>query len=267
MTPPPDSVPAIAFTRKLVKSIVMTFPYSATHNGNAKAMEEQLYEEHKPYLDYLEQVIRDHCDHYFKSLFPEHILSHAIVRNTRAVIRSIAEDAISIMNYLKSLVPDDPEKLEISWISPTGLKVRQRYTLPEKGDKIALEYSGMKIYLQKLGKSKKADCHKHKQGISPNFVHSCDAAHMMKTVNTAKAAGIDSFLMIHDSYATHAADMEALRGILREEFVKMYTNDKPLEKLRQTLLPAKEREAGKVPAIAIGDFDIAQVLESEYFFS
>jgi DNA-directed RNA polymerase len=81
------------------------------------------------------------------------------------------------------------------------------------------------------------------------------------------APGIDSFLMIHDSYATHAADMEALRRILREEFVKMYANDKPLEKLRQALLSEETRNAGKVPEIAVGDFDIAQVLESEYFFS
>jgi DNA-directed RNA polymerase len=213
MTPPPDSVPAIAFTRKLLKSIVMTFPYSATHNGNAKGMEERLCAEHKPHLDYLGQVIGKR---YCESFLPEHILSHAIVRNTRAVIRNIAGDAIRIMNYLKSMAPDDPKKPEISWISPTGLKVRQRYAQPENGDKIALEYSDMKIYLQKPGKSKKANCRKHKQGISPNFVHSCDAAHMMKTVNAAKAAGIDSFLMIHDSYATHAADMEALRGILRE---------------------------------------------------
>lgn len=262
----PDTVKAIAFNRKLVKSIVMTFPYSATHNGNVKGIVERLSDNaYQPYLAYLAPQGIYQLDH---------VLAHAIVRNTRAVIRETVKDAILIMAYLKNLLPDDPKKTEISWFTPTGLRVNQHYANQDADNMTTLEYSGMSIKLYRFGAGKTANYRKHKQGISPNFVHSCDAAHMMKTVNAAKAAGINSFLTIHDSYATHAADMENLSRILREEFVKMYTEDNPdhpLKKLRQALPPTEKQGTKKKPRekveLTIGDFDINEVLGSDYFFS
>jgi DNA-directed RNA polymerase len=178
------------------------------------------------------------------------------------------------MDYLKSLLPNDPSKPVISWTSPIGMDVNQHYAQADDSNTVTLEYSRMKIYLQKRGEGKTAKLHKHKQGISPNFVHSCDAAHMMKTVNAAKTAGIDSFLMVHDSYATHAADMDTLGKILREEFVEMYSKDNqehPMKALRRALPPTETQKTGKKRKRKVemphGDFDINEVLKSEYFFS
>ncbi len=257
-------VKPISFTRKLIKSIVMTFPYSATHNGNVNGMVEQLRSNiYLPYWNYL----RENASSFYQ---PEHAFAHAIVRNTRAVIR----DVLLIYKIIEFSSKNKCFKAPLSWVSPTGLSVHQYYAKPDVSNRITLEYSGMKIYLQKLCRGKTALLHKHKQGISPNFVHSCDAAHMMKTVNAAKTAGIDSFLMIHDSYATHAADVEKLSRILREEFVKMYAKDNPehpLEKLRQAFSSADESKRGKrskkKQTLTMGDFDINEVLQSDYFFS
>jgi len=71
--------------------------------------------------------------------------------------------------------------------------------------------------------------------------------------------------MIHDSYGTHAADTQALARSLRESFVEIYAEDR--------LLRTAHEVAEYAPQVALpeppkrGDFDIQEVLKSEFFFS
>lgn len=67
------------------------------------------------------------------------------------------------------------------------------------------------------------DVAKQSWALAANFVHSLDAAHLMLTVNRCFETGIDSFEPVHDSFATHACDIDLLNRILREEFVKMHS--------------------------------------------
>ena len=62
-------------------------------------------------------------------------------------------------------------------------------------------------------------------GISPNFVHSLDAAALHKTICTAVFAGVTHFAMIHDSYGTLAPDVDVLMGSLRRAFSDIFTTD------------------------------------------
>ena len=72
--------------------------------------------------------------------------------------------------------------------------------------------------------------------------------------------------MVHDCYATHAADAETMKEVLRETFVSMYFTRDPLAELRDGLL-------GVWPTLEIpeppsqGKLDVEQVLQSDYFFS
>lgn len=267
----PENIKKPEFTRSLIKSIVMTFPYSATHRGNVRGLEDEFDKNYKPYIDWLAQVKpKDVIPAYYK---PKDIIANPIVRISRGIIQEAMPDAVCIMQYLKGLLPDDKKKPKVSWVSPVGLTVNQFYAAPEKSNTIYLEYSDLSISLQKYGRGRKAALKKHNSAISPNFVHSCDAAHMMKTVNASRSEGVDSFLMVHDSFATHAADMEKLSKILRDEFVKMYTDQNPLEILASALRVnmeqsiKKKKKKVKVEKIVFGDFDIRQVMEAEYFFS
>jgi hypothetical protein len=65
------------------------------------------------------------------------------------------------------------------------------------------------------------------RGVAANFVHSLDAAHLQRTVVAAARVG-NPMLTIHDCYAALAPDAAQLNAILREEFVKMYTEHDPL---------------------------------------
>ena len=101
-------------------------------------------------------------------------------------------------------------------------------------------------------------------GFSPNFVHSLDASHMFLTSLRAREADI-AFAGVHDSYWSHAADMDDLGRILRESFITIH--QKPLlhdlsQQLREQYPKVKLPEPPET-----GTFDLSQVLRSPYFFS
>ena len=58
-------------------------------------------------------------------------------------------------------------------------------------------------------------------GISPNFMHSMDAAHMSLVI----ADWEGNFGAVHDSFATHACDVELLLAHTKRKFIDMYDVD------------------------------------------
>ncbi|KAG5527768.1 hypothetical protein RHGRI_028646 [Rhododendron griersonianum] len=62
---------------------------------------------------------------------------------------------------------------------------------------------------------------RQRTAFPPNFVHSLDGSHMMMTAVACKKAGLN-FAGVHDSYWTHACDVEEMNRILREKFVELY---------------------------------------------
>jgi DNA-directed RNA polymerase len=67
-------------------------------------------------------------------------------------------------------------------------------------------------------------------------------------------------MMVHDDYACHAADAEKLAVILRDEFVRMYSDHDPLAEY------ALDHPAAGPPP-PMGSMDIAEVRNSPYFFN
>jgi DNA-directed RNA polymerase len=110
-------------------------------------------------------------------------------------------------------------------------------------------------------------------GISPNFVHGCDAAHLMKTINLCSTEGdIKHFSMIHDSYGTHAGDIDELSIYLRKAFVMQYSSN-ILDEFREQIIVQLE-SAGREdlakqirPLPEYGELDLDAVMDSEYFFA
>lgn len=158
------------------------------------------------------------------------------------------------------------ESLPVIWNTPTGLKVMQEYTTSEQ-KRLELTFQKVRMRLSIDVASKKIDKRKQGSGISPNWVHSMDAAHMQLTVARCHAEGIRSFSLIHDSYGTHAGNSWALAQFLREEFVKMYGDHDVLAEFAQEI-GAMLPEGTKLPPLPPkGSLDLAQVLESPFFFA
>jgi DNA-directed RNA polymerase len=105
-------------------------------------------------------------------------------------------------------------------------------------------------------------------GIAPNFVHSLDAAHCMKTVNKCQEFGVQNFSMVHDSYGTLAADVGKLAYYLRETFIEQYSVDVLQafhDEVVQQLPPELAAELPPLPKK--GGLDLPQVRQSRYFFA
>jgi DNA-directed RNA polymerase len=75
---------------------------------------------------------------------------------------------------------------------------------------------------------------KQSTAFPPNFIHSLDATHMMLSAIACQRAGLD-FAAVHDSYWTHACDIDTMSSILRDAFVKLHSRD-IMNKLREELI-------------------------------
>jgi DNA-directed RNA polymerase len=160
------------------------------------------------------------------------------------------------------------EELPVRWTTPVGFPVMQAYpALEQRRVKTAINGTILKLMMNK--EKEVLDRRKQSQGISPNFIHSCDAAHLMLTVSRAKQEGIKSFAMIHDSFGTTAGETETLYRVVRESFIEMYSEIAVLEAFRDELagqLSDKAR-AKLEPLPERGTLDLTQVSESRFCFA
>ena len=79
------------------------------------------------------------------------------------------------------------------------------------------------------------------------------------------------FSLIHDSYSVHACDVDVLHKVLREEFRDIYSVNQ-LEFLKdlfnnQLMMHDTKTKIEVDTAALMGEYDIEEVLEAEYFFS
>ncbi|KAK2594768.1 DNA-directed RNA polymerase [Conoideocrella luteorostrata] len=65
---------------------------------------------------------------------------------------------------------------------------------------------------------------KQLQGFPPNFIHSLDASHMLLSALQCHEKDLN-FAAVHDSFWTHAADIDTMNGVLREAFIQIHEED------------------------------------------
>jgi len=150
------------------------------------------------------------------------------------------------------------------WINPVNFPVMQHY--PDYSSSVVHTDMFGKIHLKCRQEELSNSFHQNKNGIAPNFIHSMDSAHLVRTILRLKDEGINSIQCIHDDYGTHACDTDFLFRAVREEFVSMYTQ-------RDWLMSWKKEQERLSPSIKLDDppakgtLDITGVLNSKYFFT
>ena len=102
------------------------------------------------------------------------------------------------------------------------------------------------------------------QAISPNFIHSLDAAHMFLTIHCLIQAGVFSLSMVHDSYGCRPNDVKHMQDALRKMFLKIHEVNQ-LQVFKRQI----ENQLGvQLPDVPdTGNMDIRGVLDSSYFFA
>lgn len=239
--------------RKTVKRGVMTTPYGAKRYG----LKDQLMAE----LLKHDIKISPHEDNFKPCAYLGEKLYAAIGETVIA-----ARNAMDWLQETAKLF--SKEGLPITWTTPSGFNVRQEYK-KQILRRIKTYWGSSNVQLSLQQDTDKLDKMRQVNGISPNFIHSLDASHLHLTVCKCLDAGITDFAMIHDSYATHAANTDLLNQLLREAFVEQYASKDIMADFREQILAQVPPElAAKIPLLPPkGSLDLSLVLQSKYFFA
>ena len=183
----------------------------------------------------------------------------------RQSISEIVVSAVQVMEWLCVVAGKvAAEGHPVSWTAPTGFPVLQEYYQQTSKRVITTTVHGrMKLSLRES--TGVVDRRRQANGVSPNLVHSLDAAALVFCVDGCMSAGIRHFAMIHDSYGTLAADTEAMTVCLREAFIGTYSTD-VLEAFRREVQPLCLNEELPPPPDK-GSLDLDLVRQSRFFFA
>ncbi|OAQ65966.1 mitochondrial DNA-directed RNA polymerase [Pochonia chlamydosporia 170] len=226
-------------TRKVVKQTVMTNVYGVTFGGAKKQVCKQ--------IDALYPDLGKECG------IPNMMLSTYIARHIFNALATMFRGAHDIQYWLgeiggrvcRALTPaqlkeirDNYENGErkkkdqlddlmkkfrssVVWTTPLRMPVVQPYRKSTARE--------VRTCLQALvypinDQSDPVHTRKQLQGFPPNFIHSLDASHMLLSALECHEQGLD-FAAVHDSFWTHAADIDTMNGILREAFIQIHEED------------------------------------------
>ncbi|KAJ2794082.1 DNA-directed RNA polymerase, partial [Coemansia helicoidea] len=106
----------------------------------------------------------------------------------------------------------------VVWTTPLGLTVVQPY---RKSAQRAVTTSLQNFTINDANMPTPVNSQKQKTAFPPNFVHSLDASHMVLSAIECRVAGL-VFASVHDSYWTHACDVDRMNDILRDQFVTLH---------------------------------------------
>lgn len=236
--------------RAMTKRIVMTTPYGVTAYSA---------------LHYIADWYREECagrgvtpfagEGYKALLWLTAVVSQAL--------DSIIGSAKECMGWLRDVADVCSEhSVTMRWTSPSGFLVVQGYENKARGR--VKTYSGVQVRFRYLDGELSA--RRQRNGISPNFVHSLDAAALAKSVVSAHEAGMRDFMVVHDSFGCHAADVDDLLAHILGVYHDIFKND-CLQEFREQIelqLPI----GVKLPdPPALGNLDVRLLLDSQYFFS
>jgi DNA-directed RNA polymerase len=147
----------------------------------------------------------------------------------------------------------------LAWTNPMGLEIHQPY-VNARSASVRTAFGELSFKSADGCPSKFA---KQVSSFAPNFVHSVDSAHMMSVAIACKDARI-RLAAVHDSAWTHAADMDTLARIVREQFVAIH--EQPLLHNLADELRARYGKPIDEPPL-VGTLDIQSALTSQYLFA
>lgn len=268
----------IGINRKIAKRCVMTYVYGSKQFGFAEHLADDFNKELTAVVVPDMKQGEEEQDWEFKYRCEREIRATAmyLAKYIWEAVQSTVKAAADAMEWLQkttSLLAS--EGLPMSWVTPSGFPVTNAYYEPTV-EKMQLLLWDRTFSIPKriqpritTGYSRKLLGRKCRSSISPNFVHSLDAAHLHLAVQRAHEEGIKSVLLIHDSFSCLPNDMPRFVQIVRETFVEMYLNNDPLNDLYEyakSVLSAKGLKE-LTPPPAKGTLDLEKVLESHYAFA
>lgn len=230
-------------TRKIVKQTVMTNVYGVTFLGAIRQVRKQLddyYPElkdapftHGPCSTYIARKIFKALGSMFSGA---HSIQYWLGDCASRISQSLTPEQVTqIINdpELNSKTETQRRRLKkekdplagfnstVIWTTPLKLPVVQPYR-ETKARRVKTSLQDINIRDPHV--TDVVSKRKQLQAFPPNFIHSLDATHMLLSANKCHELGL-TFSAVHDSFWTHAGDIDTMNRVLRDEFVRMHSDD------------------------------------------
>lgn len=247
-------------SRKVCKRPVMTFPYGSGRYG------------------YKEQILHDtvlpaRAEGKFPGGGDGFAHANYLAKQIAKALPLVIQKATEGMTYLQKVARVvTAEEKPVRWVTPLGFPVYQDYPNLES-ERVSIMFGGKQMRLSSVKPVEGINNREQVQGISPNFIHSLDATHLMMTVLEAQSRGVDSMALVHDSFGTHAADADELFRTLRETMAYLYSEFEVFRdfhnQVRAYLSEDGKTELDKLEDIfpTQGSLDPTSVNEADYAFA
>lgn len=213
--------------RDLAKKVVMVIPYGSGKNGIIRTIKNALNENAKFKEAWTAFSDKDKEDQ--KKAYT--VLSTIAEQIAQKMIEAMQEKYPVIQQFKeclkKSIDPILKRNIPVLWVAPSGFCAIQRNFEIKKTEVARSRFGNKKHRLTYDLVTDTVHVRDQKKGILPNFIHSFDSAHLIKTINLAYARGLRYFSVVHDSYATHPADAPVLAQCIRQAFIDIYGGDIP----------------------------------------
>ena len=155
----------------------------------------------------------------------------------------------------------------VTWSVPvTNFKVRQAYYRHTVG-RVKTMLLGHMYQPRVKNHLEAPHAVKQANAVSPNVVHSLDAAALMLTVKAALRDGVGAFGMVHDSYATVPGDAALLALATRSAFVRLYTAQDVMQHFADQFAPLLPEGKALPMMPQKGTLDLGHIHASEFFFA
>ncbi|SCU83460.1 LADA_0C11584g1_1 [Lachancea dasiensis] len=207
--------------RKVVKQTVMTNVYGVTYIGATHQIDKQLssvFDDHKRSYE-MSKYLTKHVFASVRELFEgAHLIQDWLGECAKRISKSIRLD-IDEKAFKNGNKPDFMSS--VIWTTPLGLPIVQPYR--ENGKK-QVATNLQTVFISDPFAVNPINARRQKAGFPPNFIHSLDASHMLLSAARCGDYKLD-FAAVHDSYWTHASDIDTMNILLREQFIKLHEVD------------------------------------------
>jgi hypothetical protein len=251
------NMPMKAIRKGIAKRACMVRAYSAGKKRIAANMYDDLY-----MLNFHEKynISKDDC-----TMLAGHMID---------AINKVCQGPLKTTKYLQKMA----EHLLangasfISWTTPSGFPVIYKANLQHErkqrgsikgiaGNKDGRVMHVIKVDVTDKTTGTKMPCRRSfASGIAPNVIHSLDAAHLANTIVSFSG----SFAAIHDSFSTHADDVDLLQMVTKIIFAAQYDIPNFFDKLEDMIMI--DSSGFTTPQPTIGELDVNAVIGSDYFF-